>query len=138
MDDWVILAPTRWSLRRAVRMVNQTLHELRLEQHPDKTFVGRIERGFTFLGYWITEKGVTGVAPSAWQGFQERLARLYEQDAPREETRRQIELYVGRWKQWVMGRVRDVSVSFHWAVQATSQGVFAPQTLVPTALIDKG
>jgi hypothetical protein len=28
-----------------------------VEQHPDKTLVGRIERGFTFLGYWITEKG---------------------------------------------------------------------------------
>ncbi|MDZ4799181.1 MAG: reverse transcriptase domain-containing protein, partial [Bryobacteraceae bacterium] len=24
MDDWVILAPTRWSLRRAVRLVNET------------------------------------------------------------------------------------------------------------------
>jgi RNA-directed DNA polymerase len=38
MDDWVILGPTRWSLRRAVRMVNETLRELRVEQHPDKTF----------------------------------------------------------------------------------------------------
>lgn len=38
MDDWVILAPTRWSLRWAVRIVNETLRELRLEQHPDKTF----------------------------------------------------------------------------------------------------
>jgi hypothetical protein len=59
--------------------VNETLRELRVEQHPDKTFVGWIKRGFTFLGYWITEKGLTGVAPSAWQGFQERVARLYEQ-----------------------------------------------------------
>jgi hypothetical protein len=78
MDDWVILAPGRWSLRRAIRIVNETLRELRVKQHPDKTFIGRIERGFTFLGYWITQKGVTGVAPSAWQGFQERVARLYE------------------------------------------------------------
>jgi len=80
MDDWVILAPSRWSLRRAIRTVNETLQELRVEQHPDKTFIGRIERGFTFLGYWITAKGVTGVAPSAWQGFQERVVRLYEQE----------------------------------------------------------
>jgi hypothetical protein len=54
MDDWVILAPTRWALRRAVVIVNETLRELRVEQHPDKTFIGRIKRGFTFLGYWIT------------------------------------------------------------------------------------
>jgi len=25
MDDWVILAPTRWALRRTVRLVNQTV-----------------------------------------------------------------------------------------------------------------
>ena len=55
MDNWVILAPTRWSLRRALVTVNETL-ELRVEQHPDKTFIGRIERGFTFLGYWITAR----------------------------------------------------------------------------------
>ncbi len=42
MDDWVILAPTRWSLRRAVRVVNETLRELRVEQHQEETFIGRI------------------------------------------------------------------------------------------------
>jgi hypothetical protein len=108
MDDWVILAPTRWSLRRAVRMVNQTLRELRVEQHPNKTFIRRIERGFTFLGYWITKQGVTGVAPSAWNGFRERVARLYEQNAPLEVIRRGVELYVRRWMRWVLGGVRDV------------------------------
>ncbi|RLS77165.1 MAG: hypothetical protein DWI02_10210, partial [Planctomycetota bacterium] len=46
MDDWVILAPTRWKLRAAVRIVNETLAELNVEQHPDKTFIGRVERGF--------------------------------------------------------------------------------------------
>ena len=112
MDDWVILAPSRWSLRRAIRIVNETLRELRVKQHPDKTFIGRIERGFTFLGYWITQKGVTGVAPSAWRGFQERVARLYEQDAPPEEIRRRIEQFVRRWTRWVRSGVRDVSRSF--------------------------
>jgi hypothetical protein len=107
MDDWVILAPTRWSLRRAVRMVNQTLRELRVEQHPDKTFIGRIERGFTFLGYWITERGVTGVAPSTWQAFRERVAQLYEQNAPQEEILRRIGQYVRRWKRWALSGVRE-------------------------------
>jgi PilZ domain-containing protein len=40
-----------------------------VEQHPDKTFIGRIERGFTFLGYWITKRGVTGIAPATWQAY---------------------------------------------------------------------
>ncbi|MGA8233488.1 MAG: reverse transcriptase domain-containing protein [Candidatus Acidiferrales bacterium] len=107
MDDWVILAPTRWSLRRAVPMVNETLRELRVEQHPDKAFIGRIERGFTFLEYWITKQGVTGVAPSAWKAFRVRVARLYERDAPREEIRRRIGQYVRRWKRWLVSGVRD-------------------------------
>ena len=75
MDDWVILAPTRWSLRRAIVAVNETLQKLR---HPNKTFIGRIARGFTFVGYWITGNGVSGVAPSTWERFQERVVRLYD------------------------------------------------------------
>jgi retron-type reverse transcriptase len=50
MDDVWILAPTRWKLREAIRVLNQTFSELRLEKHPDKTFIGRIDKGFDFLG----------------------------------------------------------------------------------------
>ena len=50
MDDWVILASTRWKLREAICRVNQTLAELHVQQHSDKTFIGRISRGFDFLG----------------------------------------------------------------------------------------
>ncbi len=51
MDDVLVLAPSRWKLRRAVRAVNEILQTLRREKHPDKTFIGRIEKGFDFLGY---------------------------------------------------------------------------------------
>ncbi len=51
MDDVLVLSPTRWKLRRAVRAVNGVLGALGLEKHPDKTFIGRIEKGFDFLGY---------------------------------------------------------------------------------------
>ncbi len=49
MDDIVVLAPSRWKLRRAVKAVNEVLGGLRLEKHPNKTFIGRIEKGFDFL-----------------------------------------------------------------------------------------
>ena len=68
MDDWVVLAPTRWKLRKAVRIVNETLAELKVEQHPDKTFIGRISRGFEFLGYAITTPGIVGVAKKTLEG----------------------------------------------------------------------
>jgi len=51
MDDILILLPTKWKLKKAVRVLNQTFDELKLEKHPGKTFIGRIERGFDFLGY---------------------------------------------------------------------------------------
>jgi len=63
MDDWVILTQIRWQLRRAVKLVKQTLTELKVEPHPDKTTIRRICRGFTFLGYYIASAGDRGNRP---------------------------------------------------------------------------
>jgi len=43
-------------------IVNQTLNELKVEKHPDKTFIGRIAKGFDFLGYSFEPKGLS-IAP---------------------------------------------------------------------------
>ncbi len=51
LDYWLVLAQSRWALRRAIKATNQVLDELMVEKHPDKTFVGRISWGFDFLGY---------------------------------------------------------------------------------------
>ena len=51
MDDILVLSPTRWKIRKAVKAANGMLGSLGLEKHLDKTFIGRIERGFDFLGY---------------------------------------------------------------------------------------
>lgn len=50
MDDWIVLAKTRHHLRAAVKKTHQVLEKLRLKLHQDKTFIGRIEKGFKFLG----------------------------------------------------------------------------------------
>jgi hypothetical protein len=68
MDDILILAPTRWQLRGAVKVVNQILGALSLEKHPDKTFIGRIERGFDFLGYHFSPAGLS-VAEKTIENF---------------------------------------------------------------------
>ena len=60
-------------------MSNETLDELQAEQHPDKAFVGRVSRGFEFLGYAITPPSIVGVAKRTWERFVECVARLYEQ-----------------------------------------------------------
>ncbi len=61
MDDILVLAPTRWKIRKAVKAVNGILGSLGLEKHPDKTFIGRIERGFDFLGYHFGTDGLSVV-----------------------------------------------------------------------------
>uniref|UniRef100_UPI003429A7F9 reverse transcriptase domain-containing protein n=1 Tax=Okeania sp. SIO2F4 TaxID=2607790 RepID=UPI003429A7F9 len=39
MDDWVVLAPTRWALRRAIKATNMVMGDLKVEKHPEKTFI---------------------------------------------------------------------------------------------------
>ncbi len=79
MDDILVLAPTRWKIRKAVRAVNEMLGSLGLEKHPDKTFIGRIERGFNFLGYHFGPDGLS-VAKKTVENFVARAIRLYEQE----------------------------------------------------------
>jgi len=100
MDDWVILAPTRWKLRGAVKAVQELMGELKLVLHPDKTFIGRISRGFDFLGYWFTPEGL-GIALKTVERFAERVSQLYEQGA----GKNRIEEYVRRWWRWVRSGV---------------------------------
>ncbi|MGA7410985.1 MAG: hypothetical protein WBW33_10900 [Bryobacteraceae bacterium] len=53
----IVLAPTRWKPRAAIRGVNQVLAELKVQLHPDKTFVGWIAAGFEFLGFRYNSAG---------------------------------------------------------------------------------
>ncbi len=96
MDDILILAPTRWKLKKAIKVMNLTFNELKLEQHPDKTLIGRIERGFDFLGYHFGPNGLS-VAVKTIERSMGRIIRLYEQGADRVR----IGQYVTRWVGWV-------------------------------------
>jgi hypothetical protein len=104
MDDIVVLAPTRWRLRAAVRQVQQTLTTLGLATHPDKTFIGRVERGFDFLGYHITPQGLT-VAEETLRRFVARVTRLYEHGRGRPFGTAPLGSYVRRWATWATAGV---------------------------------
>ncbi len=99
MDDIVVLAPTRWKLRKAVKAVYETLDALRLEKHPGKTFIGRVEKGFDFLGYHFSLDGLK-VAEATIEKFLDRAARLYEQERERPESPSALGMYVRRWVGW--------------------------------------
>jgi RNA-directed DNA polymerase len=100
MDDILVLSPSRWKLRRAVKVVNQVLASLGLEKHPDKTFIGRIDRGFDFLGYHFLPGRIT-VARKTVENFVSRAILLYEQEPREAFTSLRLGLYVTRWLRWV-------------------------------------
>ncbi len=104
MDDILVLAPTRWKLRKAVKVVNQVLSSLCLAKHPDKTFIGRIEKGFDWLGYHF-EPGYLTVAQKTLEHFVARTYLLYEQESDESVVFFRLGTYVKRWFQWVQAGV---------------------------------
>ena len=74
-----MLGPTRRHLRKAVKAVKQVFGSLRLDKHPDKTFIGRIEQGFGFLGCHFSPEGLA-VAEKTIEKLLARAVRLYEQE----------------------------------------------------------
>ncbi len=58
MDDIVLLARTRWELRRAIAALHEEIAVLGLHLHRVKRFIGRTTQGFDFLGYRIRAGGI--------------------------------------------------------------------------------
>ncbi len=100
MDDVLVLAPTRGKLRRAVQLLNRTLAGLHLEKHPAKTFIGRSDRGFDFLGYHLAP-GRLALAQKTIETFVERAHQLYEHEPDGGAVR--LGVYVRRWAAWAGG-----------------------------------
>ncbi len=100
MDDILILAKTRWKLKKAIKVLNQTFDELKLEKHPEKTVIGRVEKGFDFLGYHISPEGLS-LAKRTVENFISRAIRLYEQEPREPYGSYRLGLYVRRWVMWV-------------------------------------
>ncbi len=84
---------------RARATGNDVLAGLRLEKHPNKTFIGKIEKGFDFLGYHFSRTGLT-VAKATIEKFVERATRLYEQDREEPLSPSRLGVYARRWLAW--------------------------------------
>ncbi|NER20772.1 MAG: hypothetical protein F6J96_08675 [Symploca sp. SIO1C2] len=98
MNFELILVPTRWKLRKAIKAVNEVMADLLVVKHPDKTFIGRIARGFEFQGYWFHTTGV-GVAQKTVDRMMAKVTQLYERGA----SIGRIGDYLRRWVGWVKG-----------------------------------
>ena len=111
MDD--ILTKTRWQNRRAVKQLNQSFERLNVKQHPDKTFIGKIERGFDFLGYHFSREQLK-LAHNTVKNHVERLYRLYEQQTKKKTTSEEVAFvlgnYVKRWQCWCTAGLSGITL----------------------------
>ena len=99
MDDIVILAKTRWRLRAAIRTLRVAMQSLNLRVHQQKRFIGRIDKGFDFLGYQIHPSRRLRPSAESLRRLAVRAGRLYEQG----DDSRRLWRYVTRWTRWLWG-----------------------------------
>ncbi|WP_245688550.1 reverse transcriptase domain-containing protein, partial [Vibrio sonorensis] len=120
VDDWIFMCTQRHQLRKALKLMYQVLNELGLTIAKKKTYVGKIEKGFDWLGYRVNWKRVITddsrevlgchsnstllkniyyltVSQTSLKNHFEKYHRLYEQGA----SKRALIEYLVRWCQWV-------------------------------------
>ncbi|MGP3004282.1 reverse transcriptase domain-containing protein [Serratia bockelmannii] len=117
MDDFLIFSRTRWHLRKAVKQLNHALASFGFEQHPDKTFIGHVDKGFDWMGFWFTPSGCTAVAPRAFANHARKYLRLYEQTRryrSASETIRRVVGYQLKWSRWACEPLRIFSPLAHF------------------------
>lgn len=51
MDDFLLLTTNRYKLRAVIKILHAFFNQLGFVFHPEKTFIGRIEKGFDWLGH---------------------------------------------------------------------------------------
>ncbi len=77
-------------------------------KHRDKTFIGRIGKGFDFLGYFFGTNGLSVVKKTIEQ-FIARAIRLCEQEPEVPCASARLGSYVQRWLGWTQGGLRTTT-----------------------------
>jgi len=75
VDDWIVLTKSRTMLRKIIKKTHNILNTLHLTMHPNKTYIGKIQKGFNFLGYFYQ--------PSRLLPSLESIRRVHERSAVR-------------------------------------------------------
>jgi len=95
MDDIVFFFKTRHQLKNMLKKIYSCLDGIQLKLSKPKTWIGRVEKGFDYLGYRISPEGLA-IAEGSVGRLQDRLHRLLEQGAGKQR----LEKYVKNWMRW--------------------------------------
>ncbi len=101
-----------------------------LEKHPDKTFIGRIEKGFEFLGYHFGPNGL-GVAKATIEKFIKQASRLYEQKRIGKVAPDALGMYIRRWMRWVLSAVGEAMSGWKTAARRPPYHAEPPNCVRP-------
>jgi RNA-directed DNA polymerase len=82
MDDFVVLAKTRWHLKKAIAKIHRITCDLKLRLHRKiKCFIRRTANGFDFLGYTIHPQRRLRPSSVSLQRLVSRARRLRAKEA---------------------------------------------------------
>ena len=104
MDDFVILTKTRWKLRKAIKIMHSILSDLKLRLHPEKQSIGKLRKGFSFLGYTFQTNRQLKASKESVKRFKEHFRRLYEQGV----GSRLLWNYVKKWNAYQHAGLLDL------------------------------
>jgi hypothetical protein len=105
MDDFVVLAKTRWHLKKAIAKIHRITCDLKLHLHRRfKCFIGRTANGFDFLGYTIHPQRRLRPSSVSLERLLARARRLYEQGGDKQR----LWEYVTRWYRWLHGGLKGL------------------------------
>ena len=99
MDDYMILAPSRWKLKKAIKKMHKILEALQLIIHPKKKFIGRTNTGCDFLGYTFKSGRKLRPSKESYKRLRIRARRLHEKGA----DHHQLLQYLNKWLIWIHG-----------------------------------
>jgi hypothetical protein len=108
MDDILIMTTSRWRLRHAIKILNEEFELLGLLKHPQKTSMGRVAKGFEFLGYHYGRDGLS-LAEKTIDNFMSKALRLYEQEPVQTRLERLGE-YTKRWVRWTTCGLQSLEI----------------------------
>lgn len=134
MDDFILIATTRHKLRRAVKILKQHLHEFGFVLHPDKTQLGRTQKGFDWMGLWFTDTGITAFAPRATEKHRLKCRRLYEHIrhlSPEAQAAR-MATYRRRWVNALLSQ--GIAFVYQASVTVTVNGMVTTSPLAASAM----
>ena len=94
-DDIILVSRKRHVLKRMKKEMHVILTNLRLSLRPEKTFVGRSQKGFDLLGYHITPYAFSPSQKTQEKAL-ENAKRRYAQGG-----NSALAKYLDRWRTWV-------------------------------------